>query len=743
MSTYVVPQVKVFQDFTSVAAEVVEPLRAFIFGPNYQLVRYAVPGEKANGSLGSYNPLAAYTDYSWPHKATGAKVDLGFTKVYMDDAYLKFFEDAVGADDTIINVQNTKNRIKFAATNLVSFTNPDSGSAYARDAALLRDVQVGDVAKVSRGATTVTATIIGFYNEATAASLGATSSDTNNADTQVFSSSFSQIAGPTSLARMEYAFGDLYDGLASGYMSETYTIEVIQASVDGDATSAVLKVTSASGKDDNLVYVPDANFDYQMSIGTRGLKVIFTNGAGSSYGYGAGGGDFIVGQKWRVIVNQGYTEITAVFGGTYTGPSDATYIAEVTKGGSAGTAQVTITTTTGIDSSGPHTVSSTGSFSIGSYGLTLALNNTTLRKGDRFYATAVASADGAIRTLVLSSNLPSGLLYTNGSSSDDLSVTLYMKRNVEIPSCVSGVTQWVASADSLRFNVDPYAYDSEWVEDGEEVALPITQGSLFVNYRAAKVTYAEEVGSIDSIADVTSVLGSPDPDNPLALAVYKALQNSNGRDIRFMATKTDDLAGYSYVIAKIEDRIDIYSLVPLSFNTEVLDAVKAHVLAVSTPEAGRWRTAWFGAQDTEDSQIGSYLATVSERPGESDDVYTYVEASEGTFQDDGVQAGDTLRIHYLTDACGNVTYDEYEIEDDLGEGAAMSDHKTLDKAKALFTGQTQGDLLAREVIAIAERALHKAALGDQKEKALADRSNPARQTGPYQYAVSTNPRPRP
>jgi hypothetical protein len=33
----------------------------------------------------------------------------------------------------------------------------------------------------------------------------------------------------------------------------------------------------------------------------------------------------------------------------------------------------------------------------------------------------------------------------------------------------------------------------------------------------------------------------------------------------------------------------------------------------------------------------------------------------------------------------------------------MSDHKTLDKAKALFTGQTQGDLLAREVIAIAER----------------------------------------
>lgn len=33
----------------------------------------------------------------------------------------------------------------------------------------------------------------------------------------------------------------------------------------------------------------------------------------------------------------------------------------------------------------------------------------------------------------------------------------------------------------------------------------------------------------------------------------------------------------------------------------------------------------------------------------------------------------------------------------------MTDSETIDKAKALFTGATQGDLLAREVIAIAEQ----------------------------------------
>jgi len=53
----------------------------------------------------------------------------------------------------------------------------------------------------------------------------------------------------------------------------------------------------------------------------------------------------------------------------------------------------------------------------------------------------------------------------------------------------------------------------------------------------------------------------------------------------------------------------------------------------------------------------------------------------------------------------------------------MTDRETLDKARALFTGETQGDLLAREVIAIAERSAKKAALweelADQRDKELA------------------------
>ena len=50
----------------------------------------------------------------------------------------------------------------------------------------------------------------------------------------------------------------------------------------------------------------------------------------------------------------------------------------------------------------------------------------------------------------------------------------------------------------------------------------------------------------------------------------------------------------------------------------------------------------------------------------------------------------------------------------------MTDSETLDKAKALFTGATQGDTLAREVIAIAEQREHTIASEVEHSRRLED-----------------------
>ena len=93
----------------------------------------------------------------------------------------------------------------------------------------------------------------------------------------------------------------------------------------------------------------------------------------------------------------------------------------------------------------------------------------------------------------------------------------------------------------------------------------------------------------------------------------------------------------------------------------------------------------------------------------------------------------------------------------MDEETRMTDRETLDKAKALFTGATQGDKLAREVIAIAERHAKKAALWEelagqreleisaltaqqdaQWEKVQAE----ADSTSPYSYTVAEKVKPQ-
>ena len=81
MSTYVLPQVLVFQDFTRVVAAAANPLRAHISGPHAHLIRYADDDERADGKLGFYDRLTD-TPYAWPNRPAGATVNVAHTPTY-------------------------------------------------------------------------------------------------------------------------------------------------------------------------------------------------------------------------------------------------------------------------------------------------------------------------------------------------------------------------------------------------------------------------------------------------------------------------------------------------------------------------------------------------------------------------------------------------------------------------------------------------------------------------------------
>jgi hypothetical protein len=685
MATYVVPQTLVFQDLSLVPAADRRPLNAFICGGHAQLVRYSEADEKESGLLGYYDNLAE-TCYAWPNREAGGVIDDAYTKVYIDDALLKYYDDFIGADDTIETVANEPNQIRSDATSFVA-----NGTSYPRDAQFLdRDVKVGDIAKVRAvvGGTpyTLWSYVSGFVAEAVAAVVGSASADTDNAATQSAPSATStQTAGAINSVDVDSIDQASYDGLEDGDINETYTVTVIEGSAGGDATTATLRVTSASGNDD-VAEVTPAAFASPTIIGTRGLTVTFDDAgtadtSASADNDGVSDNNFIPGQTWQITCGQAFTEPTATSGGTYTGDVSANYIIEVTKGGLyADSPQITVTTDKGVDSSGPTVVSASGSaVAVGTKGITVAFNQTGLCKGDRYIVAATAEGEGAIQTIKLGHNLPVAV-QNNGATEVDL--TLYIKADIEVPenSATPGVTNWTQSDTELCLADAITAFDPSWTDSGVVQALPVesestkSYGKVYVEYRAWLPTLCAEVNSMYDLSEIDNISGSLHPDNPLKWGVFKALSNSNGTAVSYMSVCDPTVSSnWTTVITRIDGRSDVYGIVPLTRDKTVLDLFEAHVNSQSSAEFGRWRVLWVNINqvselaivDSSSSSDGEeVLATLADDPLTSGTQYTYLQvpAGNGFFVTNGVRAGDIVRFLYTTDGFGNATYTEFVVD---------------------------------------------------------------------------------
>jgi len=144
MSSYVKPQVLVFQEFRFVPTEITEPLRAHIAGPHGILHRYSNTDEKRFCLLGQYDRLND-TCYPWPQRLPGSVVDLPYVKLYVDDAMLRYYQHNMGESDTTITA--VPGKTNWVQSSTLSFKS--NGAAYPRSSVFFdRDVQLGDVVQL-------------------------------------------------------------------------------------------------------------------------------------------------------------------------------------------------------------------------------------------------------------------------------------------------------------------------------------------------------------------------------------------------------------------------------------------------------------------------------------------------------------------------------------------------------------------------------------------------------------------
>ena len=682
MSTsYTLPQALVFQEFEAAPEAISTAQRACIIGPRRALIRYAEATEKDSGLLGAYDRLTA-TPYPWPNRATGDVVIPDSVRLFIDDALLQYFNNPAAGD----NVRATTNSVSLqdlvsgdaSGANVVRASNLIFRGK-TRSAGIPCDVAVGDGVRISApGVDDVLVTqVTGFLAEKVESEILEAEAGASNVATDG-----STAAGTVTVDDVT-AVGDIVltgetsttdHVLEMGVAADTYDLIVREG---GDFDTAVFDLVSASGTDNKIGFNLGGEAGVAIEIGVKGILLTFNSETS------AGGDLFETGMRWAldVVFPTVATAVESNEGpGAYTGAADTTYIVRVSRGGAfADSPQVTVSTSTGVDYSGPHTVVDGVALAIGARGVTVTFTGDGLALGDRFYVPVTAEKAGVERTLVLRDALPAALtaLAGEGQPPIALSLTLYVRRDIEVPKNRAGeapLTNFDVEATRIVVNDGIAAYDARVAVDDVLVALPVAGGTLYVEYMA---NVASGVGEFGSVTDVGALsltklvgnsLGTVDAANPLAYGVYKALANVRGGYVTYLQTAGDTLADYLSALAILSQRDDAYILTPMTFDRTVQDAVAAHVENMSGPEIGRWRICFLCRPAVEEAAIcgadATVLATIADDPAATGTQYTRVTVATAGIHliDLGVRPTDVLRCQYESDGFNAVSYVEYVID---------------------------------------------------------------------------------
>ena len=443
-----------------------------------------------------------------------------------------------------------------------------------------------------------------------------------------------------------------FDAWTGGDSDDEYVLKVTQA---GALATAQFAVESLNG--DNSTGISFSGTTTDAALGARGLVGQFNVDD-----------TFDLGDYWVIRVN-------------------------------ASRPQIKVSDSVGVDDGSLVVVNDGVAVNLGGYGAKLEFEanlnreggfvpNGGLLKGDVFYITVTASADGALRTLVLSDDLPSlasaGLASdgTSNANPDEFAAWLYLVQESalidEKDLAVPPDYNWVGTASDFTVNQDITVQDASWAETDDSLPyLPVYSGDMYVEYRALLPAYADTIHNISDIGDVITTLGVISPDNPLSQGVYNALSNSGNRAVYYMAVPSDDHAGYLSVIDRASLNEDVYGFVPLSRDAQVLNSVEAHINTMSTETNKRWRIGFVGTK----MDIEASVYDKSKNP-DSEEFFCEIEDDSAvagsqytvlTFVDDDgdphphttatadLAVGDKVRTNYTQDAWGDATYEEYEI----------------------------------------------------------------------------------
>jgi hypothetical protein len=387
---------------------------------------------------------------------------------------------------------------------------------------------------------------------------------------------------------------------------------------------------------------------------------------------------FVAGQQWSVALKATVALVNPTAGGSYSGASNITYKISATRGGAfysgtnAATCALFTITSSNTDSS-PQVLPQSGvAFSVGTLGVTASFSsaeeNSEFITGDSWYIEAHAASTGAIKIIELNDNLPANTIASASTIAAVLSEKIASVEVPEIANATYDTLNWVATTSTLTLNEGLTVTDANLVSGITPVALSVLSGNVYIQHRDLVATNTVAIGSVTNPASITTLLGTITPDNPLAQGVSEAVTNANGTPVYFIGVQSDDVEGYNTALAIAAGSSSVYSVVPMTFDAAVQDAVIAHVDAMSTPQVGQWRIAWLATELEPTALVynlkpdsSNWTGTVTADPLAVGTQYTLVTVAGATFLTDGVRPTDQVLINFRLAADGSTIYDTYTV----------------------------------------------------------------------------------
>lgn len=191
------------------------------------------------------------------------------------------------------------------------------------------------------------------------------------------------------------------------------------------------------------------------------------------------------------------------------------------------------------------------------------------------YSSAIQEVSSDGKTLTLKRNLPS----PEGSAT----VTAVVKRPTKEDAIIE--SQFItANEDAVTIKKDVKV--STAVTD---TAAQVVSATVYLSYRALRRDIANDFLTITSQSNAEAKIGSVNINNPMSVAASLIASAVSDMSYRILPIETDDANGYRQALDILSTNEDIYVIVPLTNDKDVISAYASHCTTLSEPEKSKWR----------------------------------------------------------------------------------------------------------------------------------------------------------